>query len=313
MDEQTATDSPETRLSNYFQAELGDAPAPKAAPPSPLQEAAPQEAQTTESEVEPQVPEDDGHEDFEVEGATYRIPRELKGQVAEWRDGYLRRDDYTKKTQHLADITRQAQALAETIQFRQAFESETQKDREELAAVTADLNRYKAVDWSNLEVETYIKLKGQMDALKDKASELGQKLNSKAQEFQTKAEQQKRKAAEEGVKYLQKAIPNFGNESVQSARSGAQAVGYTDNELENVYDARFVALSWKAAQYDKLQSGKASAVSAAQKAPPVLKPGPGMGQAASADKSYKDLRSKLKKSGSQKDAEAVFKHLYTRQ
>jgi hypothetical protein len=296
--EQTSQDSEpvEARLAAYFSA------TPEVAKPEP---AAAPEVQTAETETdEPEqpeaAPEDDGNDDFDVDGNVYRIPRELKAKVSEWKEGHLRTQDYTRKTQELADITRQAQLMAETIQHRQALDTETTKEREELAKVSADLQRYKEVDWSNLEVETYVKLKGQMDVLKERAQELKGSIDSKTTEFKAKFETNRKRAVEEGFKFLQKVVPNFSEESVKSARSGAMNNGYTEGELDNVYDARFVALSWKAAQYDKLQSGKSAAVASVQKAPPVVKPGASVPGAA-AERKFKDARQSLKKSGSVDD------------
>lgn len=294
--EQPQTDSdPTQRLAAFFN------PTPEAAK---VETAAPEATETEETpETQPEEA-DDGNDDFDVDGTVYRIPKDLKAKVSEWKDGHLRTQDYTRKTQELADITRQAQLMAETIQHRQLLDTETAKEREELAKVSADLQRYKEVDWSNLEVETYVKLKGQMDVLKERAQELKGSIDSKTTEFKTKFETNRKKALEEGFKYLQKAIPSFNEDSVKLARSSALSLGYTEGELEHVYDARFVALSWKAAQYDKLQSGKSAAVASVQKAPPVVKPGavvPG----ASAERKYKDARQQLKKSGSLSDTARV--------
>jgi hypothetical protein len=297
--EQTTQDSEpvEARLAAYFSA-TPEAAKPEPAATEPVQ--AETDNATNDDEQPEAAPEDDGHDDFEADGKVYRIDRELKAKVSEWKEGHLRTQDYTRKTQELADITRQAQLMAETIQHRQALDTETTKEREELSKVSADLQRYKEVDWSNLEVETYVKLKGQMDVLKERAQELKGSIDSKTTEFKAKFETNRKKAVEEGFKFLSKVVPNFNEESVKAARSGAMNNGYTEGELDNVYDARFVALSWKAAQYDKLQSGKSAAVASVQKAPPVVKPGASVPGAA-AERKFKDVRQALKKTGSVDD------------
>jgi hypothetical protein len=131
--------------------------------------------------------------------------------------------------------------------------------------------------------------------LRERADELKGAINSKAQEFQTKIEGQKKKAIEEGHKFLQKTIPNLNADSIKNARGSAMDLGYTESELDNVYDARFVTLAWKASQYDKLQSGKAEAVERVQKAPPVVKPG-GTQQGAR-DQKYVEARKAMRKDG----------------
>lgn len=263
-------------------------------------EAAPAE----ETPEEPQPTEEaspSDTEDLDVDGQIYKVPPSLKAKVSEWKEGSLRREDYTRKTQELADLTRQAQLAAEAIQTRQAFEQEISTERTELNRVQADIERYKAVDWSSLDVETYVKLRGQFDSLKEKAAELNGKIGEKAQQLQGKLTEHKQRMISEGQKFLQKSIQNWGPEAQQAAITGAKGVGYTDGELENVYDARFAALSWKAAQFDKLQSSRAEAVKKAQAAPPVIKPGATIPGAAT-QKAYKDARSRLKSDGSLESA-----------
>lgn len=269
---------------------------PEAAPA----EEPPQEVSATEEAPQEEVPEDDS-EDFDLDGNILKVPKDLKPRLSELKDGYLRREDYTRKTQELADIHRQAQLVAETLTQRQAFETEVSKEKEELAKVKAELDQYQSLDWANLEEKAYRTFRDQRAALKDRLQELDQTIKGKVQEFSQKAEQNKRKLAEEGQKYLQKTIPNWGPEAVQLAKSSAESVGYTSGELENVYDARFVALAWRAAQYDKLQTGKSAAVASVQKAPPVVKPGAGLGPGVAAESKYREIRAAQRKSGSVAD------------
>lgn len=294
--EQADASDVQTRLSNFFaQPEVATEEAPQAE--------APQETAETPQEVpqESEVVEDDLDE-LDLDGEIYKVPKALKAKAQEWKDGYLRREDYTRKTQELADLHRQAQFMAEALQQRQAFEKAVSTEANEMARVQAELERYKAVDWGNLEVQDYIKVKHQQDQLKERYNELKGAIDKKSAELSEKLTEHKRKVLDEAQKYLQKSVPNWGPEAVSLAQSGAKGVGYTDGELENVYDARFVQLSWKAAQYDKLQSSKPGAIASVQKAPPVVKPGAGMGQQAASDRAYKEVRSSLKKSGSLQDA-----------
>ena len=97
---------------------------------NPAPEVAKADEQTTEASVEvPQEAQSEEEtqadvEDLDVDGEIYKVPPSLKAKVSEWKEGSLRREDYTRKTQELADLTRQAQLAAEAIQTRQAFEQE---------------------------------------------------------------------------------------------------------------------------------------------------------------------------------------------
>lgn len=283
--------SVQSRMADFF-----GSPEPEVAP----EPEAPVAVATEEPPAEEQA--EDGLEELDLDGEVFKVPPTLKAKVSEWKEGYLRREDYTQKTQEAADLRRQAQIAAEALQTRQAFDHEIASERTELNRVQADIERYKAVDWSSLDVDNYIKLRGQFDTLKEKAAELNGKINEKAQQLTSKLNEQKRQLIENGHKFLQKSIKDWGPEAQKAANSGAKNVGYTDSELENVYDARFAVLSWKAAQYDKLKSGTAEAVKKAQTAPPVVKPGVKGTPQASKENA---LRQQLKSKGDLQSAAAL--------
>lgn len=291
MAEQTQEDSVETRLASYFatQAEPEEASAPAAA-----------EGPATDDAVEDgEQPAEDSLEEIDWEdGQKYRVPKPLK-------EGFMRQQDYTRKTQELAELRKHAQVAAEAANAMQQFQAATADEQRELARVQSDIERYKSLDWSSLDTDTYIKAKHQLDTLKERAGEIQQGLGAKAQQFTNWRQQQAHQVLQSGENYLKQTIPGWGVEAKQEVRSQALASGYTDAELEQVIDPRFVRLAWKAAQFDKLQAGKTAAVQQASKAPPVLKPGATNNQAARESK-YKDARTRLKKSGDLRDAAALF-------
>lgn len=286
----------ESRMAAVFGA---SEPAPEAAP---VTEAAPlPEATETSAETPPETPEDDS-EEFDVDGATYRLPKELKAKVSEWKDQALLREDYTRKTQALAEMQRHVTATAETLQARQQFDESVKAERSELERVKADIARYKDVDWSNLDIDAHLKLRTQLEQLKDRSKELDAELNTKAGKFAEWSEHKKRELIQQGNKFLSSTIKGWGPETVKSIAAAAQAVGYTSQEIESVLDVRFVQLAHKAAEYDKLMSGKQVALATAQKAPPVIKPGASKGQSAASDQRFRETRQSLRKSGSVDDA-----------
>lgn len=232
------------------------------------------EADTDEPEAEEsETVEDDGTEPFEIDGVEYRLPKDLKAKVSEWRDGSLRQGDYTSKTQELAEMRKHVAAIAETTKARQEFESSVADETQELSRIKGQLAQYKSVDWGSLSVDDYVRFKGQMDGLKDRAGEIETALKTKAEQFSRWAEGKKAEALQSGQRYLQQAIKGWGPEAEKSVIAAAKEVGYTDQELGAVFDPRFVRLSWKAAQFDKLQASKNEALEKANKAPPVVKPG----------------------------------------
>lgn len=287
--EQAPEDSVETRLANYFAAPTAEEPTPTAAAEGPADEAVVEE--------EPQI--EDDLDDIEWEdGKQYRVPKTLK-------EGFLRQQDYTRKTQELAELRRQATAAMQAQEAFSQFQQSTADEQRELTRVQADIERYKNLDWSSLDTDTYIKARHQLDTLKERAGEIQQGLGAKAQQFSNWRQQQARELLQSGENFLRQAIPSWGDEAKKEVRAQALANGYTEDELGQVVDPRFVKLAWKAAQFDKLQSGKSAALQAAQKAPPVVKPG-ASNQTAVRESKYKDARQRLKKSGDLRDAAALF-------
>ena len=294
--EQTQVDSDvDTRMSAFFGGAPEVAPEPEADTAEPTQQA---EEATTEAH-EQETPE---YEVFDVDGVEYQLPPELKAKVAEWKDGYTRREDYTRKTQEVAELHRQAQTLAEVARQQQSFEKTVEAERTELQQLQYQLAQYKGVDWTNLDTDQYIRLKGQMDNLRERANEVEKTIGGKKSQFEEWANQQKAEIVQTGQKYLQQSIKGWGEEAQKEVVKAAQSMGFSQEELSGVLDARQVHVLWKAAQYDKLQSGKAAVVAAVQKAPPVVKPGASKGPGVVAEQKYTDARKALKKSGSTQDA-----------
>jgi hypothetical protein len=298
MSEQTPEDSVESRLSNFFASEAAPQEETQV---EPQQEASP--APPVEQEqAEEAAPEAVEGEAFEVDGVEYRLPPDLKAKVAEWRDGALRREDYTQKTQQLAELTKQAAAINEAFQVQKQFDDQIAPKRDELARVKHQLAQFKGVNWTDLTVEQHLSLRSQMEQLKDSATELEGQIKAEQSKFAESTVSKKRELLETGHRYLASAIKGWNEQTQESAISAARSVGFTDNEIGSVIDPRFVHMAWKAAQFDKLQSGKPAAVAAVQKAPPVVKPGASLGTGVAAETKYRDARAQLKKSGSLKDA-----------
>lgn len=294
MDEQTPADSSvEERLANFLTPEAAPEEAAQDEQTQPIEQA--QEEQPAE-----QAP--DG-EAFETEdGEQYILPPKLKAEVEKYKAASLRQADYTQKTQALAELTRQANVIHETLQAQQQFEQHVSSDREELASVKRQLGQFKNLNWADFSVEQHLQLRQQMESLKDRATELNEAISHKKGEFDSWMEGRRREALEAGQKYLTQNIKGWGPEAVQQVTAAAMDVGFSKEEIGNVMDPRFIRLAWEAAQFRRLQAGKPAAVAAAQKAPPVLRPGPTQGAKAQADVQYKDMRGTLRKSGSIDDA-----------
>lgn len=304
--EQSAPDSatPEQRLATYF----GQGTDTPAAPTQAGGETAPAPTDGDDEQPQPEQAEglldgaEDDTEEFDVDGAVYRLPRELKEKVQEWKEGALRREDYTRKTQEVAALHKHVSLVAEAANVREQFDKSVAAEREARARLQSQLDEYKRVNWGDLDVDVAQKLFIQREQLREQAADLDATIRQKEGQFQQWSEGRKRELLQQGQAVLQQTIRGWGPEVAVECNRAASNVGYAPQELENVLDPRFVRLAYKAAQWDKLQSGKMEAVRAAKTAPPVVRPGSSNGPRAAAESKYKDARQALRKSGSIEDA-----------
>lgn len=290
VEQPVADSTPEERLEKFFGADASE--------PGPTPEG-PQEASASDEPEQPEVEEGSGYEEIELDGETYRVPPKLK-------DAVLRQSDYTQKTQQVAEIRRAVEAQARAVQLVQQFQAATADEQRMLQALESKIGEYNSVDWQNLDSETLIKAKHNLDTLKERATEVRARLSYKAQQAQQAGSQLQEQFKAQRAEALQRIIPGWNGEADYYASIAALNVGFAPDEVANNFDARMGILAWKAAQFDRLQSGKSAAVQQVKKAPPVIKPGASQGQNVVAQKKYSEDRVRLKKSGSVDDAARLF-------
>jgi hypothetical protein len=96
--------------------------------------------------------------------------------------------------------------------------------------------------------------------------------------------------------------PKKAEQVKKDIRSYGKAIGFTDQELAQVYDHRHVMVLHKAAQWDKLQKANPGVNKKLAKAPKMAKKG---NKVANVDV-YTKQKKRLKSSGSLDDATSVF-------
>ena len=123
---------------------------------------------------------------------------------------------------------------------------------------------------------------------------------------QHQANQQAHFVAEQSKMLVEKvkefSDPKKAEQIKNDIRSFGKSVGFTDNELSQVYDHRHVVLLQKAMMYDKLQKSNPSVSKKVANAPKMAKKG---NKVANTDV-YTKQKKRLKSSGSLDDATSVF-------
>jgi hypothetical protein len=229
-------------------------------------EDAEQTGEEQSQEQEAKEPPPDESVEVEYEGATYRVPKELKDAVLRW-------GDYTRKTQDLAERAKIVDSQLRMQQERDQFAADSAQEHQAIMQLDAAIQSYQRMDWSNMGTEEILKHKLYLDQLKDQKGQVEEALKAKFQQFQQKQMQHFSQIKQSGEEMLRKSLPKWDADTKKSLLSYGVQEGYLDHELQAIVDPRMLKTLWKASQWDALQSQKGLAAQRAQAAPPVLKPG----------------------------------------
>ena len=248
----------------------GEPEAPQEAAEEPIEEEAQAEGQEEENEPQEAAEEPSEPEfvEIEIDGQLYEVPKNLEGHL-------MRDKDYTQKTQEVAAtrktveaIQAQVKAEQEKYQFLESVQEELQQG-ENLKAQIAQIQQYKRDNIDALDAKDMFKLDAHREELQTQLDAIGQSLQTKQGEFQQAQEQSLKELLDKSTEVLRSKIPNWGEESQKQVRDFGLSAGFTEAELNQVYDPRYVEILYKASQYDLLQQGKGAAIKKVQAAPAI--------------------------------------------
>jgi Tfp pilus assembly protein PilN len=244
----------------------------------------------------------------------YRVKvsgEEVEVSLDELLNGYSRTADYQKKTQSLAEQRKAVEAervkIEEAAKTRETYSQRLQVIEQLLQQQSQgeDLSSLKAEDPIAYAVAMAEKVE------RDKQLQAVQMERQRVQQEQAAHQQvllQKHMQSEQ--QKLVEAIPEFKDDVKaevvrRDIRNYAKSIGFTDQELSQVYDSRAVLALYKAAQYDKLMANKGAATKKVAIAPKTIRPGTSNPQS-SENEAVKKERAKLRQSGNKKDAARLF-------
>ena len=289
-----------------------------------------EEVEETEEETEPEVEEEveteeevEAEEESEVEEPeeveeeqTFTIKaagEEKEVTLDELKKSYQLGSDYTKKTQEVAEqrkvIEQEAKAIIEARKVRDDYSQKLQAIEQFLngqndnPAELAAMKENDPVGYA-VKVAEMTEKKEQLQAVQAEQQRL-------AQQQQSDRAAQLEQFVQEEAQKLTVSLPEFsdkakGEQVRNDIRSYGKKVGFTDEELSQVYDSRHVLVLHKAAQYDKLMAGKAGVKKKVAKAPKTVKSGAKVKQNVT-DIQKKQMK-RLQQTGSARDAAAIFEN-----
>ena len=263
-----------------------------------------------DSENEEEVEEVEEEQTFTVKAAGEEKEVTLDELVTSYQLG----SDYTKKTQEVAEqrkvIEQEAKAIIEARQVRDDYSQRLKSVEQFLVGSNGspeDLAELKENDPIGYAVKV-----AEMTEKKDQLQIVQAEQNRIAQQQNSDREAQMQNFVAGEAQKLTQSLPEFsdktkGEKIRNDIRSYGKKVGFTDEELSQVYDSRHVLVLHKAAQYDKLMAGKAGVKKKVANAPKMVKGGAKVKQNVT-DK-QKKLQQRLIKSGDARDAASIFENL----
>ena len=276
------------------------------------------EEETEEAEAEEETEDESEIEDEEVieEEQTFTVKaagEEKEVTLDELKKSYQLGTDYTKKTQEVAEqrkvIDQEAKAIIEARQVRDSYAQKLQAVEQFLVGSNdspEDLAAMKENDPIGYAVKV-----AEMTEKKDQLQQVNAERQRIAQEQNSYKEANMQKYVEGEAQKLTQSLPEFsdktkGEQIRNEIRNYGKKVGFTDDELSQVYDSRHVLVLHKAAQYDKLMAGKAGVKKKVANAPKTMKGGAKVKQTVT-DRTKKQHK-RLLQTGDARDAAALFEN-----
>ena len=264
----------------------------------------------------------DGDDESEVEEEELEEPQRFKVKAAgeekevtleELMQGYQLGADYTKKTQELAEnrkaVEAEARAIIEAKQVRDTYAQRLQSIEQFLTQgqdSPEDLADMKENDPIGYAVKV-----AELTEKKEQLAQIRAEQQRIAQQQQAEQQQSVAQLVQQEAQKLSQVLPEFsdptkGEQIRNEIRNYGKSVGFTDNELSQVYDSRHVLMLHKAMMYDKLQKSKPAVNKKVAQAPKMVKSG------TKVKEGNRDIRkqqlNKLKQTGKVRDAAALFEN-----
>ena len=307
--------------------EIGKSEAPKEEikqdSPEPKKEESSNEDQPEEQEIKEEESQEETSEDVsqdeeqsdvqEKQDSTEEQLHKVKvaGQefdvtLDELRNGYQRDADYRRKTEELSND-------------RKNFQSESEKQRLDYSQKLNELNQSLSIAQQDLNAEIN---SADLDKLYDEdpteAARVERKLKKKQdalsqslQKAQAEQKQQFETFLQDQQRKLVSKMPEFSDPAKASSlkanmKNTLNNYGFNDQEVAQVYDHRIVMLVNDAMKYRSMQNSKPNLAKKISKPSKVFSSGVKQGKTELNQKARKEKFSRLRKSGSVKDASSIF-------
>jgi len=258
------------------------------------------------------IDEDEEEDSDEVE--TFKVKangEERELTFNELVEGYQKGSNYTKKSQELAAqkqaVQAEAGAIQEAMQLREEYSHRLSQVQQLLqnqgddGVDMADLKENDPIAWSIKTAEKTEQNK-KLQLLAAEQDKLAYAQRHQVSQHQAKVVAHEAELLVSEMKEF--SDPKKSEQVKKDIRSYGKAIGFTDQELAQVYDHRHVLVLHKAAQWDKLQKANPSVNKRLVNAPKMAKKGNKVAKISTVNKQ----KNRLKESGTIADATELFKN-----
>lgn len=255
------------------------------------------EVEGADAEVQADPQEDNGPQlkQVEFDGKTYELPPEVS-------DALMRQQDYTRKTQEVAQQRQQLETQQRQFQEAVKFQTDHAQDLQQLNQLASQIAQYDQVNWAEAfanDPAAAGAAQATLNQLERQRNALHGKLTQAQQTFQAQQQAQHRQLLEAGQQELSRSIPGWSQEKAKAINEfGANTYGFTAQELGGITDPRMVKVLHDAYQFQQLKAAKPAVEKRVQALPKPIRPGGNENRVTDHEIQTKKAMSTLKQTGS---------------
>jgi hypothetical protein len=277
-------------------------PAEAETPPVPAEAEAEESTDEAESESEP---EEETEEEPQKAGTKIKLSDGSEHTLEDIEKGFLRQQDYTRKTQELSSNRK---ALEEAAQ-RFVNQDRQVKEFAEFARKVVESYAPKPPDAAMINTDPvgYLQQKEAFDRANQTWRQIVESQQSIGQRLEASEGSKTQEDLQAETRALVERLPALATPEgwrafkAEATDIGGKAYGFAPEEIEGIQDHRYVLALKDAIEYRKLTAKKMEAVRAAKNAPPPVKAGARPAPNRSTQQTQKVLTERARQSGSVED------------
>ena len=237
-----------------------------------------EDASSDETDGEQSELEEDTQEEDKPQVFTVKVDgKEIEVTLDELQKGYSRTQDYTRKTQQVAEARKAAEAELQAVRAEREQYAQLLGALSEQVKVAAEPQ----IDWDRLYREDpieYVRQREVMRENKEKAAAIQAEQQRLAEIAQQEQMHRFQAVKAKEAQALIEAIPSWKDPAKAKAEKAmlvelGQKMGFTPEELGNIFDHRVVLALRKAALYDQMQAKRQGIKPVTNNGPKPAKPG----------------------------------------